>query len=96
MTEAAISLPIIILAAMLMIRLFVFYIDILVSGINEHREALRAQDSYSGMTIRTYETCREVTMMKGGLLRKSVRKRINVKTYLVNEDFLVRSGEALE
>jgi hypothetical protein len=35
-------------------------------------------------------------MMKGGLLRKSVRKRINVKAYLVNEDFLVRSGEALE
>ena len=96
MTEAAISLPVIILAAMLLLRLFVFYLDILTSGISEHKEALQAQDSYSGMAIRTYETAREVTMMKGGLLRRSVSKRIDVKTYLINEDFLVRSGEAID
>jgi hypothetical protein len=45
MTEAAISLPLVILTAMLMIRLFVFYLDILVTGIEEHRKALEAQDS---------------------------------------------------
>lgn len=95
-TEAAISLPVVILAAMLLIRLFVFYIDILTTGINEHREALKAQDSYTGMLMRTYETEKELTMLRGGLLRRNVRKRINVKTYLINEDFLVRSGEALE
>lgn len=96
MTEAAISLPVVILAAMLLIRMFVFYIDILTTGINEHREALKVQDSYKGMVIRSYETGRDVTMLRGGLLRRNVSKRINVKTYLINEDFLVRSGEALE
>ena len=40
MVEAAISLPVIIITAMLLIRLFVFYLDILTTGIKEHREAL--------------------------------------------------------
>ena len=39
MTEAAISLPLVILTAMLMIRLFVFYLDILVTGIEEQESA---------------------------------------------------------
>ena len=39
MIEAAISLPLIILTAMLLIRMFVFYLDILTAGIKEHREA---------------------------------------------------------
>ena len=55
MTEAAISLPLIILAAMLMIRLFVFYLDILTTDIKEHRKALEAQDAYRGAVMRTYE-----------------------------------------
>lgn len=96
MTEAAISVPVIILAAMLLVRLFVFYLEILTAGIQEHREALKAQDSYKGMVIRTYETSKELTMIKGGLLRRNVSKEIKVKTYLINEDFLVRSGEALD
>lgn len=96
MTEAAIALPVIILAAMLLVRMFVFYIEILTTGINEHEQALKMQDSYSGMTIRTYETGTEVVLLKGGLLRKSAGKQIDVKTYLINEDFLVRSGEALD
>lgn len=96
MTEAAIALPVIILAAMLLVRMFVFYIEILTTGINEHEQALKMQDSYSGMTIRTYETGTEVVLLKCGLLRKSAGKQIDVKTYLINEDFLVRSGEALD
>ncbi len=96
MTEAAIALPVIILAAMLLVRMFVFYIEILTTGINEHEQALKMQDSYSGMAIRTYETGTEVVLLKGGLLRKSAGKQIDVKTYLINEDFLVRSGEALD
>ncbi len=96
MTEAAISVPVIILAAMLLVRLLVFYLEILTAGIAEHREALKVQDSYKGMVIRTYETGKEVTMFKGGLLRRNVSKKIKVKTYLINEDFMVRSGEALD
>ena len=56
MVEAAISLPLIIITAMLMIRLFVFYLDILTTGIKEHREAMKMQDAYSDVIMHTYET----------------------------------------
>lgn len=96
MTEAAISLPLIILAAMLMIRMFVFYLDILTTGIEEHKKALETQDSYKGAAMRTYEEEARVDMLSGGLLQKAVGKRIEVKAYLINEDLLVRSGEILD
>ena len=96
MIEAAISIPLIILTAMLLIRLFVFYLDILTTGIEEHRKALEAQDSYKGAVMRTYEEETDVDMLKGGILQKDVSKRIKVKAYLINEDLLVRSGEILD
>ena len=96
MIEAAISLPLIILTAMLLIRMFVFYLDILTTGIREHREALREQSSYKGAVIRTYETEKEVILLRGGVLKRNVSKRLDIKAYLINEDFLVRSGEALD
>ncbi len=96
MTEAAITIPVAILMAMLLIRLFVFYLDILTTGIEEHRQALMAQDSYEGIAIRTYETDETVEMLAGGILKKAVSKTIEVRTYLINEDFLVRSGEILD
>lgn len=96
MIEAAISLPLILITAMLLIRLFVFYLDILTTGVREHRKALEAQASYNGAVIRTYKKDEEVIMLRGGVLRRNVSKRINVKAYLINEDFLVRSGEAID
>ena len=96
MVEAAISLPLIIITAMLLVRLFVFYLDILTGGIKAHREALEAQDAYKGAVIRTFETVKEVTLLSGGVLKNNAGKRLNVKAYLINEDFLVRSGEALD
>jgi len=96
MIEAAISLPLIILTAMLLIRLFVFYLDILTTGIREHRKALSEQSAYKGAVIRTYETEKEVILLRGGVLKRNVSKRLDVKAYLINEDFLVRSGEALD
>ena len=95
MTEAAITLPLIILTAMLMIRLFVFYLDILTTGIEEHRKALEAQDKYKGAAMRTYEEETSVDMLSGGILQRNVSKRIVTKAYLINEDLLVRSGEIL-
>ena len=95
MVEAAISLPLIILAAMLMIRLFVFYLDILTTSINEHRKALEIQDSYKRAIMRTYEEEIKVDMFSSGILQRDVSKRIEIKAYLINEDLLVRSSEIL-
>ena len=96
MAEAAISLPLILITAMLLIRMFVFYLDILTTGIKEHREALEAQDAYNGVMMHTYQDTEEVILLKGGVLRRNVSKRLDIKAYLINEDFLVRSGEALD
>lgn len=94
--EAAISLPLILITAMLLVRMFVFYLDILSTGIKEHRKALEAQDTYGGVMMRTYEAAEEVILLRGGVLKRNVSKRIDIKAYLINEDFLVRSGEVLD
>lgn len=93
MVEAAIALPVIILAAMLMLRLFTFYLEILTTGISEHREAMAAQDSYSGASIKTYRDSEEIKMLHGGLLMIDVSKEVEIKAYMINEDLLVRTGE---
>lgn len=95
MVEAAISLPLLILAGMLLLRMFVFYLQILTTGIEKHREVMKQQDSYRGAFIRTQSTEENVWMLKGGLLGMDVRKRLEVKAYMINEDILVRSGEIL-
>ena len=94
--EAAITFPVIIITAMLLVRLFVFYLDILTTGIREHKKALEAQDSYTGVMMHTYEASEEVVLISGGVLKNNVSKSLSVKAYLINEDFLVRSGEALD
>ena len=96
MVEAAVSLPIIILAAMLLIRLFVFYIEILTTGIEKHRDVMEEQDAYRGASIRTYRDEEDISLLRGGLLKADVQKRLEIKAYMINEDFLVRSGEALD
>lgn len=96
MVEAAIALPIIILAIMLLIRLFTFYLQILNTGIKEHEKALEAWDKYSGKTMKVYESIEDVEMVKGGLLGFDVHKRINSKAYFFNEDVLVRAGELID
>lgn len=93
MVEAAISLPVIILAAMLMLRLFTFYLEILSTGISEHKKAMEAQDSYRGVFLRTYRDSKEIRMLHGGLLLIDVSKKTETKAYMINEDVLVRSGE---
>lgn len=95
MVEAGIALPIVILGIMLLLRLFVFYIQILNTGISEHEKALLAWDSYSGKTMKIYESEARVEMLKGGLLGFNVDKSIESKAYFFNEDVLVRAGEAL-
>lgn len=96
MIEASIVMPIIILVIMLLLRLFVFYLQILNTGINEHDKALAEWDKYSGKTIKVYESNREVNMLRGGILGMDLRKEIETKAYFFNEDFLVRSGEVVK
>lgn len=95
MAEAAIALPVAILAAMLMLRMFTFYLEILTGGIAEHKAAMRMQDEYRGAFIRTYTKEKKISLLKGGLLKTDVSKRLSIRAYMINEDILVRSGEIL-
>ena len=96
MVEAAICVPVLILTAMLLIRMFTFYLEILNTGINEHMSALEAWDSYNGAGFRKYSSETEVKMLRGGLLKNDLTKVIKTRTYLINEDLLVRAGEAFD
>ena len=96
MVEAAICVPVLILTAMLLLRLFTFYLEILSTGISEHMSALEAWDSYSGAGIRKYSSETEVKMLRGGLLKKDLTKVIKTRTYMIDEDFMVRAGEVFE
>lgn len=93
--EAGIALPIIILGIMLMLRLFTFYLQILCTGIQEHEKALEAMQNFNGMGISVYENAEEVEMLKGGLLGFDLKKCIETKAYLCNEEKLVRANEIL-
>lgn len=96
MVEAAIVMPVLILTAMLLLRMFTFYLEILNAGIAEHMNALEAWDSYSGAGFRKYTAEREVLMLRGGLLHMDLVKTINTRTYMINEDLLVRAGDVID
>ena len=92
MTEAAIVFPVMILSVMLLVRTLAFFADILDTGIEEHLHALSEWDGYSGMPVKVHVTKQSITLLKGGLLRSSVSKEIETRTYLINEDMIVRVG----
>lgn len=96
MVEAAVVLPVLILTAVLLLRLFTFYLEILDTGVAVHKEAVEAWDSYTGAGVKHYTDRKEVRMLRGGLLKIDLTKRIDVSTYLINEDFLVKAGDAFD
>ena len=96
MAEAAISLPLIILTAMLLIRTFTFYLEILNTSLAEHMEALDKWDSYGGAGMQVYKNNKEVKLIKGGVLLFDVKKEIKTKAYMLNEDLMVRASEVFK
>ena len=96
MVSAAISLPLIILSAMLLVRMFTFYLEILNTSVAEHEEALDRLDSYSGIGMQVYKNTREVKLLRGGVLLFDVKKEINTRCYMLNEDLMVRASEAIQ
>ena len=96
MVEAAIAIPLIILAVMLMIRYFVFCFDVLTSAAKAHENAYAEWDRYNGKLFEKYEDNEKVYLIRGGLLLQGVQKDIQTEMYLFNEDYFVRAGELLD
>lgn len=96
MVEASIVMPIIVLAIVLLIRLFTFYLSILTTGVNVHANTMELARNYTGVTGKNYNTEECVEMFKGGLLSKNLRKVISVECCFLNEDYLVRGSELVK
>ena len=96
MAEAAISLPLVILTAMLLIRMFTFYLEILNTSVAEHEIAMDKWDSYGGVGMQVYKNTRDVKLLRGGVLLIDVKKEINTKAYMLNEDLMVRATEIVK
>ena len=96
MAEAAISLPVVILTAMLLIRMFTFYLEILNTSVAEHEIAMDKWDSYGGVGMSVYRNTRDVKLLRGGMLLFDVRKELNTKAYMLNEDLMVRANEVFK
>ncbi len=96
MVEAAIVLPIIILGIFLMLRLFVFCLEILNTGIKEHEKLLEKWDSKDTEIIDVYDNNVEIDLLRGGLLGVDVHKDIHTKAYCFNEDAIIRAEKMLK
>ena len=96
MVEASMTLPIIILTTVLLVRIFTFYLEILDTQVKTHEDALNKNNSYERLTFTSYKKNDSVKMMKFGILKFDLEKKINTKLYLYNEDKIIRAGELLE
>lgn len=96
MVEAAIIYPVIIMAVMLMLRLFTFYLEILNTGIKSHEKAMSVLNKTDRKVIEKYEDDKTVKLLPGGILFTAADKKIRTRAYIFNEDVIVRAGEVLE
>lgn len=96
MVESAIVLPLAIFITVLLVRVFAFYMEILDTGVVQHREALMKNDAYTGKIVHKSHESEIISIAGGSLLGFDLSKKIESNMYLINEDFLVRSHEAFD
>lgn len=95
LVEASISAPIAVITVLLLLRVFVFYLQIVNLGVSEHIIAMEEMDRYSGVGIKVYSHNAEISLIPGGLFNERLIKRLEVKAYFYNEDRIVR-GKLVE
>lgn len=93
MIEASIVLPLVILVVMLLIRVMVFYMEILCAGVRLHGNTIAEQTDRLDITIKRNEREDRVDLAPGGVLRHSPGKDLKAEWYLINFDQQVRARE---
>ena len=93
--EAAVAIPLITAAVLLILNLFVCYLHILATGVKDHKEACRRWDSDREAVIKVYRKSESVRMAPAGILRTRPECRLEIRSYEFNEDLLVRAKEVL-
>ena len=89
--EAALTVPVIALLVALLLNLFVFYLNIMVTGVKAHREVYEDWDADSSALIQTYCVNKDIRMAGTGLLRSNPASSLEIKAYHFNEDLIVRA-----
>lgn len=89
--EASVAVPIAILAVLLLVRIFVFYLEILNMGVKEHEKFFAEWDAYGEGIYHKYEEKASVSMLGGGLLGIDLKNTLEIEANLYNEDKIVRS-----
>ena len=89
--EASIVMPVVISVIVLLLKVFVFYLEIMSASVQVHEEAISIWEESDSSVIEVYEDSTSVSLLPWGLLQDSLSKTINVKMYLVDEDVFVRA-----
>lgn len=93
--EASIAIPIITMVVILILNLFVFYLNILVTGVQAHKEVTDAWDSENTVAVKTQKWVEHIQMPGSELLPKSISSDMEIKSYHFNEDFILRAKELI-
>ena len=91
MVEASIVLPLVILVAMLLIRVMIFYMEILCAGVRLHGNTIAEQTDRLDITIKRNVREDRVDLAPGGVFRHSPGKDLKAEWYLINFDQQVRA-----
>lgn len=94
--EATIVFPILILVVLLLIRLFVFYLEILGTQVRMHEQAFEEWDAYRKVYPTVYRDREELSLMGNGIYRGVLKKEIPVRLDLFREESIVRAGDLIE
>lgn len=93
--EAAIVIPIITAVVMLILNLFVFYLNILVTGAKVHGETWKSWDAGTEATIEVHHRTVKAQMASRGILSFLPESERDVRYYELNEDRMTRAKDLI-
>lgn len=93
--EAAIVIPIITVVVMLILNLFVFYLNILVTGAKVHRDTWKSWDRGTEATIEVHHRNIQTRMVSRGILTFLPESERDVRYYELDEDRMTRAKDLI-
>lgn len=93
--EAAIVIPIITAVVMLILNLFVFYLNILVTSEKVHRDTWKSWDMGTEATLEVHHRNIQTRMASRGILNFLPECERDVRYYELNEDRMTRAKDLI-
>ncbi|NLY82079.1 MAG: hypothetical protein GX078_04815 [Clostridiales bacterium] len=90
--EASITMPIIILVTMMLIKLTVFFYDILSTRVDLHQELINQSKEFDKCYVKVIEDQRDLSLMSG----VGISVKIYGKEHVFSEGKIVMAGDLIE